>query len=417
MKFFYTFILLTALLTMTIFSQNTGARKKSKVYRLAEGIEALFSHDELSFIDKSLLRKALDKSGDNRNELVKAIKTAPSTEEQQGLIFLISFMPERDLRSLSAKFLLENVKFAYKARAEFVWAKELPLKIFLNDVLPYANLSERRDNWRAGFYSRFKKKVKAARTVEEAIKLINKDLEKELGVKYSTKRKKPDQSPYESMELGLASCSGLSILLADAFRSVGIPARIAGTPSWTTVPGNHNWVEVYVDKQWKFTEYYPDKELNRSWFLERAAKADGSRWQNKIYASSFVPTESHFPMVWDLTSRDVHGVDVTQKYRQLYADQNKAVRGKELQAEVAVLAYDKEGKRIAVEFTVKDKNGDKIASAKSRSAVDDMNNMLIFKFQKSSEYTLEYKNHEGKTLVVKLKTGDGKKLQKIKLRL
>ena len=39
------------------------------------------------------------------------------------------------------------------------------------------------------------------------------------------------------METGVATCTGLSILLVDACRSVGVPARIAGTPLWS----NNSW--------------------------------------------------------------------------------------------------------------------------------------------------------------------------------
>ena len=54
---------------------------------------------------------------------------------------------------------------------------------------------------------------------------------------------------------------GVSILLADALRSAGIPARVAGTPAWNgkTENGNHNWVEVYDHRSltWHFIEATP----------------------------------------------------------------------------------------------------------------------------------------------------------------
>ena len=55
----------------------------------------------------------------------------------------------------------------------------------------------------------------------------------------------------ESMETGLASCTGLSILLIDACRSVGVPARFVGTPLWADGSGNHSWVEIW-DGGWHF---------------------------------------------------------------------------------------------------------------------------------------------------------------------
>ena len=42
----------------------------------------------------------------------------------------------------------------------------------------------------------------------------------------------------------MATCTGLSIMLVEACRAVGIPARVAGIASWPGRGGNHTWVEV-----------------------------------------------------------------------------------------------------------------------------------------------------------------------------
>ena len=115
----------------------------------------------------------------------------------------------------------------------------------------------------------------------------------------------------------MASCSGLSILLTDAFRSVCIPSRIAGTPSWYDDRGNHNWCEVWIDGKWYFTEYYPE-ELNKSWFLSSAGKADETSKEYSIYATSFKPAGIYFPLVWDTTINYVHAENVTERYISIY---------------------------------------------------------------------------------------------------
>ena len=247
----------------------------------------------------ALAQKAISHAGDNAAELQKAIELAPA-EQKNGMAFLIAYMPPSDLTSLKSDFLLENAKWAYKARAEFPWAKNIPEAIFLNDVLPYASLNERRDNWRQDFHQRFSKHVAGKTTLLEAIKAVNDSIKDEVKVDYNTKRKKPDQSPYESMEINMASCTGLSILLTDAFRSVGIPSRVSGIPAWTTKQGNHNWVEVWTspEKTWQFTEYYPDgKGLDHGWLLADAAQANPKSFIHSIYASSWKPQKSHFPLV------------------------------------------------------------------------------------------------------------------------
>src|SRR5439155_18085237 len=137
-------------------------------------------------------------------------------EQRNGMAFLIAHMPERDLRTLRADFLGENVALAYKVRAEVPWGRGLPEVIFLNDVLPYANVDEERHPWRKELYELCLPLVKECKTPGEAAQKLNRTVFAKLKVRYSTGRKKPHQSPKESIEQGLASCTCLSILLSDA---------------------------------------------------------------------------------------------------------------------------------------------------------------------------------------------------------
>lgn len=159
-------------------------------------------------IYRPLLEEAFIQAGENATELQNALLEA-NQKEKEPVAFLIAYMPERDLQSLTSEFILENVRYALKARNEFAWCIALPDSIFLNEVLPYVSLNERRDNWRADFYNRFVPLVKECTDIREAIDSVNMNIARILQVEYNTKRKKADQSPYESIEIGMASCSGL----------------------------------------------------------------------------------------------------------------------------------------------------------------------------------------------------------------
>ena len=335
---------------------------------------------------------AIERAGDNKAELSKALKTVPDGQ-RRGLEFLISYMPEKDLRSLKAQFLLENVALAYKARSTFPWAKKVPEAIFFNDILPYAVLNERRDNWRQDFYDRFSKHVKEAKTMEEAIIAVNAAARDELKVDYSTKRKKADQSPYESMDTHMASCTGLSILLNDAFRAVGIPSRVAGIPAWTTKPGNHNWVEVWTpsNKQWQFTEYYPDKKgLNHGWLVSDAAQANPKSLIHSVYATSWKPNHSHFPMVWNFDDKSVNAVNVSNFYIKLGgADKVGSNNLCELRID-----FTRNAKRISV--PVKLQQADILLhSGTTPSATRDMNQFLTHKVKPGQLYQIYWQPSEG----------------------
>lgn len=385
---------------------------KSVLVLLAFGLSAC-SSGRYAGVPKeyhALIDRTIATAGDNAKELKKALKEVPRNE-CEGMAFLISYMPERDAKSLSADFLLENVQYAYKARAEFPWAKEVPDSVFLNDVVAYANLNENRESWRKDFYERFKKYVAPCKTMREAIDSVNKNVRDELLVDYNTKREKPDQAPYESMRQHMASCSGLSILLTDAFRAVGIPSRVAGTPAWHDDRGNHNWNEVWIDGQWRFTEYYPSDDLDQSWFLTDAGKAIKEDVRKAIYAASFKPTGSYFPLVWDEDIRYVHAENVTDRYTSLYRAQLSAMPADGSHVALRVMVFrDKDhaeasGDRVATNLDVF--KGDKqLYGGRSTGATQDMNDVLTFNVEKNQQYIVKFMNGKGEMQTQTVDVGD-----------
>lgn len=385
---------------------------KSVLVLLAFGLSAC-SSGRYAGVPKeyhALIDRTIATAGDNAKELKKALKEVPRNE-REGMAFLISYMPERDAKSLSADFLLENVEYAYKARAEFPWAKEVPDSVFLNDVVAYANLNENRESWRKDFYERFKKYVAPCKTMREAIDSVNKNVRDELLVDYNTKREKPDQAPYESMRQHMASCSGLSILLTDAFRAVGIPSRVAGTPAWHDDRGNHNWNEVWIDGQWRFTEYYPSDDLDQSWFLTDAGKAIKEDVRKAIYAASFKPTGSYFPLVWDEDIRYVHAENVTDRYTSLYRAQLSAMPADGSHVALRVMVFkDKDhaeasGDRVATNLDVF-KGEKQLYGGRSTGATQDMNDVLTFNVEKNQQYIIKYMNGKGEMQMQTVDVGD-----------
>ena len=256
----------------------------------------------------------LTQAGTNRAELTAALEQTPA-DQRNGMKFLIENMPPRDLTTLSARFLRENVSLAYEVSGQMPWAKKIPEEIFLNDVLPYASVSEDRDNWRQRLHDLCLPLVKDCKTAAEAAQIINQKLFRQLNVKYSTKRRAPDQGPLETMQSGVATCTGLSILLVDACRAVGVPARVVGTPLWFNKSGNHTWVEIW-DGDWHFAgaaEADPNG-LDRGWFVHNASQAVKDPPEHSIYASSFRKTGLSFPLSWARGADYVPGVNVTDRY-------------------------------------------------------------------------------------------------------
>ena len=260
------------------------------------------------------VREPLERAGKNRSEIEAALERVPESQ-RNGMLFLVEHMPEPDLATLSAEFLLENVEYAYRAWNEAPWKDSIPEAIFLKDVLPYASVDESRDRWRKDFYERFRPLIAEAKTPGRAAVLLNQKTFQALHVRYSTKRRWANQGPYQTIETGLASCTGLSILLIDACRAVGVPARFVGIPRWTDKSGNHSWVEVW-DDGWHFTgaaEPTGD-DLDRAWFAARASQAQRDEPRHAIYAVSYRRTPLRFPLVWNRRIDWVRAVNVTDHY-------------------------------------------------------------------------------------------------------
>ncbi len=333
--------------------------------------------------------KALTAAGANRVELERALSNAPA-EQREGMHFLTDNMPQTDLVSLKAEFLLTHVAQSYQAMEHAPWASLVPKEIFLNDVLPYASLNEVRDNGRQQLREIAAPLVKDCKTPGEAAQTLNQKLFGIVKVKYSTTRRKPDQSSLESMQSGVATCSGLSILLVDACRAVGVPARVAGTPLWTNLRGNHTWVEIW-DGDWHFAgAAEPDGNgLDHGWFAGDAAAADNSKAEHRIYASSFKRTGISFPLVWDLSIDWVPAVNVTERY-------TGAAKSPEGKVRLLVRVLDKpEGRRVAARVTVTDAADASVSyTGTSSSETADLNNILPFQLFPGHTYHLEIRDHE-----------------------
>lgn len=356
-----------------------------------------------------LLDSAIISSGENKVELLSALTEAPDAHKE-AMAFLIAYMPERDLRSMKSSFLTQQVALAFDARNRYPWAKAVPYELFLNDVLPYVVMNETREDWRSDFVKRFDKYVSDCTTLEEAIIAVNRNIRDEVQVDYNTQREKPDQSPFESIRQGMASCSGLSILLVDAFRSVGIPARVAGTPNWHDNRGNHNWVEVWLNGKWYFTEFYFN-QLDHAWFLADAGKAQQDKLDYAIYASSYAPRELSFPLVWDMDIKYVWAENVTERYVKIYSTRVKEMKADGDHVTLRVSMFGEEKKklnsadRVATNidlFYLKDQMG----GGRTSGPTQDMNDELEFLVPKNKVYSFKYADKNGNLKEVQQKVGE-----------
>ena len=142
-----------------------------------------------------------------------------------------------------------------------------------------------------------------------------------------------------------------------------------------------------------------------------AGKAIKEDLRKAVYAASYKPTGTYFPLVWDMDIRYVHAENVTDRYTALYRAQLSAVASSDKHVALRVLVFkDKDhaeasGDRVATNLDVF--KGDKqIGGGRSTSATQDMNDVLTFMVEKNQTYTVKFMNGKGVMENQKVKVGD-----------
>jgi pimeloyl-ACP methyl ester carboxylesterase len=318
------------------------------------------------------LQIALKTAGDNRSQIEAAIAKVHAAQAE-GLRFLVANMPDKDVRSLSTDYLVANVEYACRARDESPWKDRVSNEMFLNYVLPYAVVDEPREDWRKDLYDRCKPLVKGINEPGKAAVTLNQKLFPLLKVRFAANRRRANQGPLETIEAGNASCTGLSILLVDACRAVGVPARLVGIPMWTDKSGNHSWVEIWDGQNWRFTGAAEPtgNDLDSGWFAGRATSARRDDPIHAIYAARFARSPLVFPSAWSRRQGTVYAVNVTDRYTKStkpHADDEIIVRFRVL---------DKpEGGRVAAKLELTTDDGKIVATGQTRDDQFDPNDHL-----------------------------------------
>lgn len=305
--------------------------------------------------------------------------------------FLVRHMPAKDRGVVSEAYLRANVALAQEARRTAPWRDTITDEVFREYVLPYSSIGEDVDDWRPLFRAKFWPLVKDCKTTGEAVQLINSKIGNTLGVHYNTKRDRPDQSPFHSMRIHMASCTGLAILQIDAYRACGIPARFTGC-NWTPIPGNHSWVEYYDNGTWHFFNDPEDGKLappDKAWFTPYAAQADASNPRTRIYAARWSPGPARFHLPWNNDpSAAVPADDVTASYARFRA----AIP----EARVAFVARDAAGARIPVAFRlVASGSGKVMAEGTTYGESHDMNDHFAVALPERTVAIVEVKASNG----------------------
>ncbi len=240
---------------------------------------------------------------------VQTLRSADG-EERTCLAFLLANMPDRDVLELEPGYLLEDVRLACRARRTSPLAAGVPEDVFLDYVLPYAAADESRDPWRADFYERFRDIALRSASVEDAVIRLSRETVLQFRLIYADKHiRKPLFGPRRIIERGLVSCGEASLMLVDACRAVGIPARLAVLPRYRGKAGGHIWVEVWDSGRWRHIVAYDPSLLDKTWLASLLASMFPEGGRNLIFTPCFRRTGIRAMSRWDCLF-----VDISENY-------------------------------------------------------------------------------------------------------
>ncbi len=202
--------------------------------------------------------------------------------------------------------------------AEYPWSKDIPAEMAAASVSPDSVVDEIPCDWRSVLTPLIAPLVKDCSTAREAVLSISGGLGKVTGAYYSRERSKHNMNVLETLREKKISCTGQSILLVCALRSVGIPARAVGVHTWNHIEGNHTWAEAWFDGEWHMIEM-GERDFNTPWVMEYIGMLNPRHPFQRILAAS----PSGQTTWWPKKIAHIKGLtnfaaeDVTSRYMQL----------------------------------------------------------------------------------------------------
>ncbi len=196
------------------------------------------------------------------------------------------------------------------------WQQDIPEDIRKHYLDNDRVLSEEPCDWRKQVGDIFQPAIKHCTTAREAVLHIAANMTALTGTYYSAERRKQDMNALEALAEKKISCTGQTILMVCAYRSVGIPARAVGIMTWNHVRGNHTWPEVWLDGEWHMIEFN-EKDFNTGWVMENIGMLDPHHPWQKIVAQH--PQGNGIFPVGDMRRNHIAATDVSKRYRALAA--------------------------------------------------------------------------------------------------
>jgi len=160
---------------------------------------------------------------------------------------------KKDIETVSADYLIENIDLAFKAWQEKPWAKNMTFATFCEYILPYRANKEPVERWRAACEVETKTivaEMKDPQDPKEAAGLVRKHSKHHIGFSDLYYLHPTDQGFAELCAKPIGRCGDMSNMQVYVYRANCIAVAGDYTPFWANRDNNHGW-EVVLDKDGK----------------------------------------------------------------------------------------------------------------------------------------------------------------------
>lgn len=159
---------------------------------------------------------------------------------------------KKDINTISADFLIDNIELAFEAWREKPWAQNYSYDIFKEYILPYRGSNEPIESWRSWrgyFLEDFKDLEKQMENPDdpvEAAQLINTNLKDWFKFDPLFYLNPTDQGLFEMLKNKIGRCEDMTNITIYAMRANGIPVTSDYTPHWADTGNNHAWNSIVL---------------------------------------------------------------------------------------------------------------------------------------------------------------------------
>jgi hypothetical protein len=174
-------------------------------------------------------------------------------EKKHGSIHFGPLKTEKDIETISADYLIENIDVAFQAWREKPWGKNLTFEAFCEYILPYRANKEPIERWRAACAidtQAIVAEMKDPQNPKEAAGIVQKLSKHHIGFSDLYYLHPTDQGFKEMCAKPVGRCGDMANMQVYVYRANCIAVAGDYTPYWANRDNNHGW-EVVLDKDGK----------------------------------------------------------------------------------------------------------------------------------------------------------------------